>query len=111
MRGTHRSLLQTGGRKEARFSSTQVFTLTGRSMVAREPALEPVALADVGEVRLRPAAHWRPSESATLGGGKGRGNPPPRPAPRGPQPAPRRGSWLGCGPLGSPSRTLVPGCP
>lgn len=35
--GTHRSLLQTGGRKEARFSSTQVFTLTGRAMAAREP--------------------------------------------------------------------------
>ena len=41
--GTHRSLLQTGGRKEARFSSTQVFTLTGRAMAAREPSLEPRA--------------------------------------------------------------------
>lgn len=80
MRGTHRSLLQTGGRKEARFSSTQVFTLTGRSMVAREPALEPDALAGVEGVRLRPAAHWPPSESATLGGGKGRGNAPRPPA-------------------------------
>lgn len=32
MPGTHRSLLQTGGRKESRFSSTQVLTLTGRFM-------------------------------------------------------------------------------
>ena len=37
VRGTHRSLLQTGGRKEPRFSSTHAFTFTGRSMVCREP--------------------------------------------------------------------------
>lgn len=37
VRATHRSLLQTGGRKEPRFSSTHAFTLTGRSMVSREP--------------------------------------------------------------------------
>lgn len=42
--GTHRSLLQTGGRKEARFSSTQVFTLTRRSMAARGAALWSVCL-------------------------------------------------------------------
>lgn len=67
MPGTHRSLLQTGGRKEARFSSTQVFTLTGRAMAAREPALEPDAPPGVRGVRLRPAAHWPPRESATPG--------------------------------------------
>lgn len=37
MSGTHRSLLQTGGRNEARFSSTQFLTLTGLSMASGEP--------------------------------------------------------------------------
>lgn len=47
MDGTHRSLLQTGGRKEARFSSTQAFTLTGRSMATREPGSGAVSSAQL----------------------------------------------------------------
>lgn len=62
--GTHRSSLQTGGRKEARFSSTQEPTLTGRVMATpgalpRERYSER-CLGTVGGARLPPAAYWQP---------------------------------------------------
>lgn len=74
--GTHRSLLQTGGKKEARFSSTQVFTLTGRAMAAREPSLEPRA--PRGWSRAA-APSSGPLAARFLGfpGVKGRSTPPP----------------------------------
>lgn len=73
MPGTHRSLLQTGGRNEARFSSTQLFTRTGRSMVSRELCSERCPGA-VGGAHLRPAAYW-PPRLISIPGVKGRGNP------------------------------------
>ena len=55
MRGTHRSWLQTGGRKEARFSSTQAFTLTGLSMASQEPRSRAVSSApSEGRASARP---------------------------------------------------------
>lgn len=55
MCGTHRSWLQTGGRKEARFSCTQAFTLTGLSMVPQEPRSRAVCSApSEGRASARP---------------------------------------------------------
>lgn len=91
--GTHRSLLQTGGRKEARFSSTQVFTLTGRAMAAREPNLEPRAPRGCRRGSAPPSG---PLAALFLGvpGVKGRDTlPPPRLA---------TAQCLGSGPLVAP---------
>lgn len=70
--GTHRSLLQTGGKNEARFSSTHLLTLTGRSMASQEPCSERCPGA-VGGARLRPDAYW-PPWLISIPGVKGRGN-------------------------------------
>lgn len=72
MPGTHKSLLQTGGRNEARFSSTQLLTLTGRSMVSQGLCSERCPGA-VGGARLRPATYW-PPRLISIPGVKGRGN-------------------------------------
>lgn len=50
--------MQTGGRKEPRFSSTHAFTLTGRSMVSQGHTLVSSALSK--GARLCPATYWPP---------------------------------------------------
>lgn len=56
MPGTHRSLLQTGGRKASRFSSTQVLTLTGCCMAPRGAARP----ARAGAVGAEHGSAWQP---------------------------------------------------
>lgn len=73
MPGTHRSLLQTGGRKEARFSATQVLTLTGRSMALPGAVLPAVFWGLRGGAV--PPTHLLAAWLIGSPGVKGRGNP------------------------------------